>query len=278
MPAIADNLAVWNRSYHWSDAGDEWSHAWGSPDAQWWGAIYPRIYPFAPTGTILEIAPGFGRWTGYLAAICRRLIAVDLSPNCVARCRERFRSLTHAEFHTNDGCTLPMVEDREVDFAFSFDSLVHCDLDVLTGYLREFSRTLAPEGVAFIHHSNVGAYWRWEWLPRVRPRKLTGRAYAWLQSRYNPHWRAANVSAELVRDACAAAGLVWVTQEIVNWGGHQLSDCFSTIVRAGSKWARAPQIIVNPQFMDEAERLRRRVIAAGGEPLGEPSRSDAVAS
>ncbi|MEK6280890.1 MAG: hypothetical protein AABN95_11100 [Acidobacteriota bacterium] len=26
----------------------------------------PRIHPFIPVGTILEIAPGYGRWTHYL--------------------------------------------------------------------------------------------------------------------------------------------------------------------------------------------------------------------
>ena len=32
-------------------------------DSQWFGLIFPRIHAFLPTGTILEIAPGFGRWT-----------------------------------------------------------------------------------------------------------------------------------------------------------------------------------------------------------------------
>ena len=51
-----------------------------------------------------------------------------------------------------------MVADRSVDFAFSFDSLVHADAEVLDAYAAELARTLAPDGVAFIHHSNLGAY------------------------------------------------------------------------------------------------------------------------
>src|SRR5205085_5081421 len=59
--------------YEWKDAGEEWSEPWGTSAAQWSGAILPRIRDCLPTGTILEIAAGFGRWTHYLKDYCQEL-------------------------------------------------------------------------------------------------------------------------------------------------------------------------------------------------------------
>jgi hypothetical protein len=63
MPTIEQNQAAWNQNPNWKNAGDEWSVGWGGVDNEWWRTIFPRIHQFVPTGTILEIAPGFGRWT-----------------------------------------------------------------------------------------------------------------------------------------------------------------------------------------------------------------------
>src|SRR5438105_36799 len=63
--------------YDWKQAGEEWSEPWGTSDAQWNGTIFPRIRDWLPTGTILEIAPGFGRWTHFLKDYGDELWAVD---------------------------------------------------------------------------------------------------------------------------------------------------------------------------------------------------------
>src|SRR5439155_24508233 len=39
---------------------------------------------------ILEIAPGFGRWTHYLKDYCENLWIVDRSSECIEACRQRF--------------------------------------------------------------------------------------------------------------------------------------------------------------------------------------------
>jgi ubiquinone/menaquinone biosynthesis C-methylase UbiE len=87
-------------------------------------------------------------------------MGVDLAESCVQACQERFATELHATFSVNDGLTLPMVADRSVDLVFSFDSLVHVEVDVISSYLRGFRRILSPNGVAFIHHSNLGIYHR----------------------------------------------------------------------------------------------------------------------
>src|SRR5438876_1112599 len=81
--------------YDWKDAGEEWSTPWGTSSAQWSGAILPRIRDCLPTDTILEIAPGYGRWTQYLKDYCRELSIVDRIDECIAACGHRFAANSH---------------------------------------------------------------------------------------------------------------------------------------------------------------------------------------
>ena len=127
---INRNYDTWNDTYAWAADGDEWSGAWGSQKAQWYGALYPRVAPWLPAKSVLEIAPGHGRWTEFLIPLSEKYRGVDLSPNCADFCKRRFSGANHASFFTNDGLTLPMIEDRSCNFVFSFDSLVHVELDV----------------------------------------------------------------------------------------------------------------------------------------------------
>src|SRR5207249_3566065 len=113
MPGLEENLNAWDKSYEWTKAGNEWSAAWGGADAQWFGSILPRIHSFVPARTILEIAPGHGRWTNYLRQLCKQLIVVDLAPNCIKVCEERFASDSHLRFYVNDGGTLPMESTKK---------------------------------------------------------------------------------------------------------------------------------------------------------------------
>ena len=121
MPTVEKNLQQWNARYAWAQQGDEWSASWGGAEAQWLGAILPRIRAFVPTNTILEIAPGFGRWTNYLKDHCNRLIVVDLTASCIQACQQRFASSSHITYHVNDGISLAMIPDGAIDFVFSFD-------------------------------------------------------------------------------------------------------------------------------------------------------------
>jgi SAM-dependent methyltransferase len=231
MPALADNISMWNESYDWSQQGDEWSDAWGGVSYQWWVTLFSRIQGFMPVGRILEIAPGYGRWTHYLRDLCDELVGVDIADTAIAHCRTRFAGDEHVSFHVNDGTSLAVAADRSVDMVFSFDSLVHAEHDVIAGYLKEFARVLADDGVAFIHHSNMGSYEPGSYDPD------------------NIHWRATTVSAELVERLARAEGLRCVSQETVAWGNRTLlNDCFSVITRAGSRWDRENQVAANMNF------------------------------
>jgi SAM-dependent methyltransferase len=247
MPSLSENLETWGQRYPWTKGGDEWSDTWGGTEPLWWGTIFPRLRPFLPARTIVEIGPGFGRVTQYLQRFAERLQLVDLTQKCLDACRERFAKLEHLSFHRTDGSTLPGVVDRSVDLVVSYDSLVHAEADVLQGYVRELARVLAPGGAAFIHHSNVGACLDAQGKPTIP----------------NEHWRATTMSADLFAKYCADVGLVCPAQELIAWDGANLMDCISTATRPGSVHDRPHCRIENPRFMNEAERARSLVALYG---------------
>jgi SAM-dependent methyltransferase len=243
MGTIDENLRFWSETYTWFDDGEEWSEAWGGAEAEWFGMLYPRIHSFLPAGTVLEIAPGRGRWTEYLRYKTDRLIVVDLVKECVDALQVRFAGSSNIEYFANDGRSLPMVADQSVDFAFSFDSLVHAEADVLEAYISEFARTLMPDGVGFVHHSNLGE--RADPVTKEMPEGFV-----------NYHWRATSTTAALFENLCERAGLQCISQEIVDWCGEPSLDCFSLFTRRTSKFARPNRVLRNDRFMVEAEGIR----------------------
>jgi SAM-dependent methyltransferase len=225
VPTIEENYREWNSRHAWQDGAEEWSSDFpGGSKTMWFGLLYPRIHHFLPRETILEIAPGMGRWTQYLKDSCKRLIAIDLSDKCIEGCRTRFSAFPQMQFHVNDGKSLEVVEDHSIDFAFSFDSLVHCEADVLDSYLTQLATKLKPNGIGFFHHSNLKNY-----VPffKVFPERL---------GQYigcNSCWRARSVNARVFRKLCDKANLTCFSQELVNWdtNGLFLIDCFSMFCR-----------------------------------------------
>lgn len=272
MGTVSENQKVWTE-YDWQQQGDEWSVEWGTNDLLWWGTIMPRIHTFVPTQTILEIAPGFGRCTQYLQKLCQRLTVVDLAERCIEACQQRFSSSRHITYHVNDGKSLDMVADESIDFAFSYDSLVHVESDVIEAYLSQLAKKLKPNGVGFLHHSNLGAYVNRE----------TGKLAFYVDNKHDgSNWRGQSVSAELFAERCESVGLQCIAQELIafypefslKWSrpgarlhrishklidryGIILNDCFSLFTRRNSVWARPNKISVNKNFMNEAKYLSR---------------------
>ncbi len=241
--------------YDWKDAGEEWSEPWGSSSAQWSGSILPRIRDCLPTEKILEIAPGFGRWTHYLKDYCHELWVVDASGECVEACSRRFAAESHVRCYLNDGRSLSMIPDASVDFVFSFDSFVHLRRELVEAYLSELGRTLKIGGKGFIHHSNLGAYVGSlsERVPQPMRKLLRKiKILDW------EHHRNPTMSADLFRSLCAHAGLHCISQELINWRGRRLIDCLSLFERGGPTKNTSTKIVRNPRFMREAARIRRQ--------------------
>jgi SAM-dependent methyltransferase len=240
MPTVNDNIKYWSQ-YPWPQAGDEWSAEWGGTENLWHGTIWPRIHAFLPAKHVLEIAPGYGRCTQYLLGYAEVLSLVDIAENCISACKRRFAAYKHIRYHLASGKSLDMVEDSSVDFVFSWDSLVHCESEVIYVYLSSLAQKMRPHGVGFLHHSNIGAY----------RNKETGQL-----SVENKHWRGETMSAELFRGCCKDVGLQPVAQEIIGWGGTVLTDCFSVFIN-GANSAIETRIYENPDFMREALTLKK---------------------
>jgi len=235
VPDIGWNKSVWAENYHWADGGEEWSTTWGGSEAQWFGAIYPRLHRFLPAKQILEIAPGFGRWTRFLLSACESFVGVELSEKCTEACRKRFFDAKHAQFITNDGQSLQLLGDQKFDLIFSFDSLVHVEYPVLASYISQILQKLTPTGVAFLHHSNLLAY---------------NNTIGW------QHGRALTVSADAVFDLVSRDGGTVLIQEIINWGGEHLIDCLTLFSRREAYPSVKPVRHKNPLFMGEATLIK----------------------
>lgn len=245
--------------YQWQDAGEEWSERWGTSQAQWSGTILPRIQHLLPAPTILEIGPGYGRWTRYLKDHCQRLLIVDRAGECIDACHNRFRTEPKITGYVNQGGSLEMIPDRSIDLVFSFDVFVHIRREIVEQYMAELARTMKIGAGGFIHHSNLGQYAN---SPR---RHLPGLARKVLTKWHvldEDHHRIPTMSADLFRQLGGQHGLHCLKQELVNWRGRRLIDCFSWFERSDSADPRATEIIRNPNFMREAEAVRQRVEVA----------------
>jgi hypothetical protein len=148
-----------------------------------------------------------------------------------------------------------MIDDAAIDFAFSFDSLVHVEEDVIEDYLNELARVLTADGVAFLHHSNLAAC-----RPVGRPLRLALLIAERVLQRETPgfdHWRGTTMSARRLDDLAAQAGLACIGQEVVNWLGARLIDCISLVTPRGSRWERPNLVVHNPYFGAEAASSAR---------------------
>ena len=214
MPNLAWNKSTWDGSYDWSRAGDEWSGPWGSPAAMWFGSIMPRIGWKLPTQAVLEIALALGDARSSCYDLPSATLVSILSQRCVRQCEERFADADHAIFKLNDGRSLAEAPDEAFDLVFSFDSLVHVDLEVMQAYVTQICRKLKPGGVAFIHHSNL----------KEKPGVQWG-------------MRSTDVSAKLIALLVEGHGGRILIQEI--FANHD-ADCYSLFCRAGQFAASKP--------------------------------------
>ena len=235
MPNVAWNAQFWGTDYSWPKSGEEWSRKWGGSEPQWFGSLYPRLHRFLPAGRILEIAPGHGRWTKFLIPACTEYLGIDLNESCIEVCRRRFADAAHAKFIANDGVSLNAVPDGQYDLIFSFDSLVHAEIDVFQSYVPQIIHKLAPGGVAFLHHSNL--------------------AEAALEEGQPHHWRGVSMSGTALSAIIAQSGGAVVVQEVINWRDTGLIDCLTTFARAGA-FAAAPVVLSNHRFMNEANIIK----------------------
>lgn len=232
MPSIEKNKEVWGAKYSWDEKGDEWSAVWGGTPYIWTGSILPRIFKFVPCNTIVEIGPGFGRFTQYLRKLCNTLIIVDLNQNCIDACKKRFNTIKNIKYIVNDGKTLKGIPDNSVDFIFSWDTLVHCDDEVIKSYIFEAKRVLKKDGNALFHHSNYGIFNNFS----------------------NKHWFSDTMTSWKFIAFCKEAGIFCNYQEIINQS-IDMQACISFFTKKNKKIGT--KIFINKNHYDEVKNLKR---------------------
>jgi ubiquinone/menaquinone biosynthesis C-methylase UbiE len=163
MPPIDWNRRMWNDPATWIDRGDEWQfHACHSlqPYDSWkQSVVTDLIDPYVGNGCdVLELGPGYGRWSEFLVDRAHSLALVDLNETCIDACRERFGEKPNLTYLVNDGRSLP-VPDGSADLIWSFAALVHVDAPEIDFYLGEFARVLRPGGHFVAHHAG---WFTWE--------------------------------------------------------------------------------------------------------------------
>lgn len=245
MPSVEQNLEMW--SPQWGHNGSPWSERWGNVPAQWYGCVYPRIARYLPAKRVLEIAPGYGRWTGYLLDHCDVLHGVDISQTAIAACRKKFgeargRFWRRSErlFRQNDGRSLSLFAGNRYGFVFSFDSLVHADVDVLAAYIEQIVPMLDRGGVCFIHHSNLGEYG---------------------PDAPNPGFRSADVTGEKVEALVEQAGGRVIVQEKLVWNPEEtmLRDCFTLFGRKSDLADVSPRRLRSAEFTTQSRLIKATI-------------------
>lgn len=149
--SVALNFEKWD-NWDWSQNGDEWTES-----AEWKQAVVDHILKPAvgSAPSILEIGPGAGRWTEFLKDVATDLTVVDLSPQCIEICRERFGEGGNIEYFVTPGTDLSFIDSETIDGIWSFDVFMHISPPDVSSYLRELARVMKPGGQGVIHHARI---------------------------------------------------------------------------------------------------------------------------
>lgn len=199
------------------DWGDNVADTYHRPAEQginriWIGVIWPILsrHKIDLTDTI-DFACGYGRNAKMLAAAgAAKVTLVDVNPDNIAYCREHLIPRGNFDVVQNNGYDLADLPSDRFTHLYSFDAMVHFDLEIVLAYIREFARVIKPGGTAFIHHSNY-----------------TGNPGG--NFRENPGMRNF-MSALIFKHASIRGGFDVLEQELVNWSCPD-SDCVTVLYR-----------------------------------------------
>ncbi|MGA0599051.1 class I SAM-dependent methyltransferase [Enterovirga sp. CN4-39] len=213
MSAIPTRLfeMVSQEAFHWGAAAAAGYHepAEGHMDAQWAWLLTTFFdeHRFDLSNAV-DFAAGFGRNTlKLLNAGAGQVTAVDVNPDCIAALKTKLPS-DRVVVVQNSGADLSALESGTYTFLYSFDAMVHFDLEIVIAYLPEFARVLRSGGCALIHHSNYSGN--------------PGGDF-----RENPHWRNF-MTAGIFKHVAVRSGFEVVEQRIFAWGEPDI-DCITVM-------------------------------------------------
>jgi ubiquinone/menaquinone biosynthesis C-methylase UbiE len=108
-----------------------------------------------PATRAVEIGPGVGRWTVWMAPLVGELVVVDAADAMLERTRARLRTagLTNVSFVLGAGQDLAPLPSDQFDLVFGRDVVVRLPLDEAAACLSEIARVLRDGGVSVLHHA-----------------------------------------------------------------------------------------------------------------------------
>jgi len=116
-----------------------------------------KITTAAEIPLVLDFGAGTGNLTSHLLNLGARVVASDVSSNCLSLLEERFAGTGRLETARLNGIDLANFEDNAFDMVATYSVLHH-----VPEYLRiveEFVRVTKPGGIIYIDHESAPSYW-----------------------------------------------------------------------------------------------------------------------
>jgi ubiquinone/menaquinone biosynthesis C-methylase UbiE len=202
---------VQTEAFYWGNNATEtyFEPAERGMDYQWpYVQRFLAPYPIDYSDT-MELSCGHGRNSEKLAVSAKNMTLIDVNPENISFCKQRFRDKPW-RILLNNGFDIQEVEDDSITFGYCFEAAVHFDLEIILSYIKEFRRVLVSGGFGFMHHSNY---------TRSPGADITT----------TPHARSF-MSKEIFAHLCIHNGLRIVDQRLIDWGSPEEyfeTDCFS---------------------------------------------------
>jgi len=150
----SDIIATWH-----NETSTDWNYfdaVEGETDAFWReDSLFYKHFLELNLSSVVEIACGKGRHAERIKHQCHRLILTDASPSAISFATQRFANDSNVScWVSQDGESLPFIEDSSATAVFSYDAMVHFEPITIFSYLKEIHRILSGGGRALLHHSN----------------------------------------------------------------------------------------------------------------------------
>ena len=152
--------------------GDEW----GDRDSVYQvlsDFIYPNINREMK---IVEIGCGGGRIAAKVVDRCKHLFCFDSSSEMIAIAGETLKAFDNKTFYlTSDNRLIPPLEEYSIDFAYSFDVMVHLEPRIIFRYMQELRKVLKPGSFYFLHVATMETRAGWDHFMESVRRGITNR-------------------------------------------------------------------------------------------------------
>ncbi len=157
---------------------------------------------------IIELACGRGRHVLRYIDNAKYVTLVDILPENIEFCRERFREYDNITYYCNNGYNLEELESNKYSALFCYDAMVHFELMDVYEYLKDIYRVLRGGGYALIHHSNNSTDYKAAFASEYNGRSFMGK--------------------EIFAYLAYTVGFEIVSQQIIDWQIKDI-DCISLI-------------------------------------------------